>query len=304
MNTTQLECFVNIASTLNFMKTAQLMSLTQPAVSKQIQSLEKELGARLFERTTRSISLTRVGAKFLPEAKDMLKTYYHSKSWISAYGDSEQSYLRIGYADPHDINCISKTFALLLEDYKNVSPRFTIDQTDANLARLERGQLDMVIGIKDYSYKNKDIVFVEMMTDRFTCIVNNDHPLARTAQTDTVITDDFWEYSQVIAIPSYLLVNNFINKHPILPVNEKVTNYNCSNNAEAYGMVLAGFGFSMIPTHLLMPHPNLRFFKWKTTPTTPMGIYYAKGSSNDNQIILSYLKKARMAYAAGVTSQI
>ena len=43
MNITQLECFVNIAGTMNFMKTAELMSLTQPAVSRQLQALEQEL---------------------------------------------------------------------------------------------------------------------------------------------------------------------------------------------------------------------------------------------------------------------
>ena len=96
MNIAQLECFVNIANTMNFMKTAELMSLTQPAVSRQLQALEQELGVRLLERTTRSVSLTPVGARFLPEAKDILKTWYHSRSWLSSYSMSEQNFNRVG----------------------------------------------------------------------------------------------------------------------------------------------------------------------------------------------------------------
>ena len=225
MNIAQLECFVNIASTMNFMKTAELMSLTQPAVSRQLQALEQELGVRLLERTTRSVSLTPVGARFLPEAKDILKTWYHSRSWLSSYSMSEQNFLRIGYSDPHGINLISQTLAALRSDHPGLSPRFTIDQTDANLARLERGQLDLIVGIKDYTYQNKDVIFMELLKESFTCVVRNDHPLAEIGNTREIITDDFWPYSQILAIPPYLLVNNHMNRHPILPVNDHVINY-------------------------------------------------------------------------------
>ena len=47
MNTAQLECFVSLAGTLNFVRTAEEIGLTQPAVSKQIKALEDELGVRL-----------------------------------------------------------------------------------------------------------------------------------------------------------------------------------------------------------------------------------------------------------------
>ena len=296
MNITQLECFVNIASTMNFMKTAELMSLTQPAVSRQLQALEQELGVRLLERTTRSVSLTPVGARFLPEAKDILKTYYHSRSWLSSYSMQEQSFLRIGYSDPHGINLISHTLAALRTDHPDLSPRFTLDQTDANLARLERGQLDLIVGMKDYTYQNKDVVFMELLKETFTCVVRYDHPLAEIGEERELITDDFWPYSQILAIPPYLLVNNHMNRHPILPVNDHVTNYNCSNNTEAYGLILAGFGFCMVPSHLVMPHPKLSCLTWKTSPQAPMGIYYRKGSLKENPVMLDYVKHARDLY--------
>ena len=296
MNMTQLECFVNVASTMNFMKTAELMSLTQPAVSRQLQALEQELGVRLLERTTRSVSLTQAGARFLPEAKDILKTWYHSRSWLSSYSTLEQNFLRIGYSDPHGINLISRTLAALRTDHPDLSPRFTIDQTDANLARLERGQIDIIIGIKDYTYQNKDVVFMELLKETFTCVVRKDHPLAEIGKTREIITDDFWPYSQILAIPPYLLVNNHLSRHPILPVNDQVINYSCSNNTEAYGLILAGFGFCMVPGHLVMPHPELSFLKWKTSPETPMGIYYRKKGLKSNPVMLDYVKTARRLY--------
>ena len=50
MNTSQLECFISLAGTLNYMKTSEQLGLTQPAVTKQIQSLETELGCKLFRK--------------------------------------------------------------------------------------------------------------------------------------------------------------------------------------------------------------------------------------------------------------
>ncbi len=304
MNIAQLECFVNIASTMNFMKTAELMSLTQPAVSRQIQTLEQELGVRLLDRTTRSVSLTPVGARFLPEAKDILKTYYHSRSWLSSYSMTEQNILRIGYSDPHGINLISRTLAVLKADHPHLNPRFTIDQTDANLARLERGQLDFIVGMKDYTYQNKDVVFMELIKETFTCVVRKDHPLAEIGKDRDIITDDFWPYSQILAIPPYLLVNNHLNRHPFLPVNDHVVNYNCSNNAEAYGLILAGFGFCMVPGHLLMPHPELSFLRWKTSPEAPMGIYYRRGFLKENPVMLDYVKETRRFYQPQIKAEL
>lgn len=72
MNTFQLSCFLAVSEYLNFAQAAQALHVTHPAVSQQIKSLEKELGARLFERTTRSVRLTEEGKVFLPDAQQIV----------------------------------------------------------------------------------------------------------------------------------------------------------------------------------------------------------------------------------------
>ena len=140
------------------------------------------------------------------------------------------------------------------------------------------------------------MVFMELLKESFTCVVRKDHPLAELGRNRDIITDDFWPFSQILAIPPYLLVNNHMSRHSILPVNDHVVNYSCSNNTEAYGLILAGFGFCMVPGHLVMPHPELSFLRWKTSPQTPMGIYYRKGILKDNPVLLDYIKEARKQY--------
>lgn len=65
MNTVQLECFIEVSQTLNFSRAAQNLKMTQPAVSHQINSLEAELGTKLFNRTSKSVELTRDGIRFI-----------------------------------------------------------------------------------------------------------------------------------------------------------------------------------------------------------------------------------------------
>ena len=72
MELRQLRYFVAVADTLNFSRAAESLYLSQSALSKQIQSLEQELGAALFERDRRSVMLTHAGQVLLPEAKSLL----------------------------------------------------------------------------------------------------------------------------------------------------------------------------------------------------------------------------------------
>lgn len=72
MNTFQLTCFLAVAEHLNFARAAEQLHVTHPAVSQQIQSLEKELNTKLFIRTTRTVKLTEEGKAFLNDAQQMV----------------------------------------------------------------------------------------------------------------------------------------------------------------------------------------------------------------------------------------
>ena len=298
MNTTQLECFVSLAGTLNFMRTAEQLGLTQPAVSKQIKSIEDELGAKLFDRTSRSVTLTTIGSQFLPEATDMLNILYRSKQWIGSYYREQKNSIRIGYSDPNAMQFISTTLKLTLRDSKSMlSPELTLDQTDANLGRLQKDQLDIVVGMRDSRFSDDAVCFTKLRDNGFKFIIAKDHPFAveylKAHGTESQIhSEDFKNIRQVLDIPPYLLKNFFSRGHYIVPVNDTLDNIICANVNEAYGMVLAGVGFALVPEHLIIDHPDLVFLDWKESPHASFGIYHRKVESKESPVNI-FIKNAR-----------
>src|SRR5260370_7876011 len=75
MNLRHLQFFVVLAEELNFSRAAERLHVAQPALSRQIGSLEQRLGAQLFDRSGRPLRLTEAGLYFCAEARQILANY-------------------------------------------------------------------------------------------------------------------------------------------------------------------------------------------------------------------------------------
>jgi DNA-binding transcriptional LysR family regulator len=99
MDLRQLECFLAVARHLHFGRAAEEMHLGQPTVSDTVRRLELELGAALFDRTTRRVTLTEFGEAFLPEAEaaynGVIETFNRARERAVAI----ERRLVVGYTD-------------------------------------------------------------------------------------------------------------------------------------------------------------------------------------------------------------
>ncbi len=75
MNLDQIRYVLTLARTRNFTKAAEELYITQPTLSQQLQSIEKELGTMLFYRNRRHVSLTESGQIFIPHAQQILNEW-------------------------------------------------------------------------------------------------------------------------------------------------------------------------------------------------------------------------------------
>lgn len=89
MTLNQLECFSVLAQRLNFTQAADDLFMSQPALSRTISALEDELGVRLFDRNSRSVSLTPAGKAFYEESPSILRSFRVS---VNAALTAQQGY--------------------------------------------------------------------------------------------------------------------------------------------------------------------------------------------------------------------
>ena len=88
--------FVAVAETLHFRRAAERLSIAQPALSLQIQQLERELGVRLLERTQRRVALTDAGAVFLERVRITLAEAAEAARLARLAGRGEAGHLGVG----------------------------------------------------------------------------------------------------------------------------------------------------------------------------------------------------------------
>jgi DNA-binding transcriptional LysR family regulator len=96
MELRQLENFVAVAEERSFTRAAARVHFVQSALSVSIQSLEKELATRLFERTTHQVALTAAGEALLPEARRTLEAAAAARSAVADANEGMRGTLRLG----------------------------------------------------------------------------------------------------------------------------------------------------------------------------------------------------------------
>jgi LysR family transcriptional regulator, transcription activator of glutamate synthase operon len=172
----QLKYFVNIADTLSFTRSAELLHVSQPALTYQMQRLERELGVPLFDRDHRKIKLTPSGEVFLPLAQAVLFRADEAIRVLKEHMGVEAGEVRMG------CNPSVATYAAprLLATFRTSYPRVTVELIeggDADLARaVLEGTLDFAVVTASGSPTTLDTTL--LATEELLVVAPPGHPLA------------------------------------------------------------------------------------------------------------------------------
>src|SRR3954466_2972912 len=98
MELRHLRYFLAVGEALNFTRASARLRVAQPALSRQMQDLEDEIGVDLLRRSSRGVTLTAEGKLFLEEVRDLLKRADESVEKVRALARGEYGELRVGYA--------------------------------------------------------------------------------------------------------------------------------------------------------------------------------------------------------------
>ena len=144
MELRQLEYFVAVAQEANFTRAAQRIHVAQPAVSAQIQRLERELGQPLLDRSRRTVRLTAAGEAALPYARAALAAVADIHVAVDELTQLVRGSVTIGTVTSHNVDIPS-----LLADFHAEHPQVEItlstDNSDALIEKVRTGRLDAAI---------------------------------------------------------------------------------------------------------------------------------------------------------------
>jgi LysR family transcriptional regulator, hydrogen peroxide-inducible genes activator len=146
LNLSQLRFVRAVADTGTFTGGAARCYVTQSTLSTAIAHLEKELGERLFMRTTRSVSLTPFGHKLLPLIDDVLRAQDALVDAADTFLDPQSKLARLGVCPTLDATRLERILAPYRRANRNV--KVVLDQIGTGRARraLEEGELDFILG--------------------------------------------------------------------------------------------------------------------------------------------------------------
>ena len=170
------ETLIAVAEQKNFTKAAEVLSLTQPAVSHQISQLEHSLGAKLFNRRKGELTLTQEGEIAVRYAR-MLTSMDQKMQMEIADSKRNIKKLRIGLTHTSESSFATEVLARYANEYPNVSITIFTDTIKNLYNMLDNFEID--IAITDGKVSNPSLNSVMIDTDYLVCIMSNNNPLAK-----------------------------------------------------------------------------------------------------------------------------
>lgn len=140
MDTRQLRHFAAVAETLHFGRAAERLGMTQPPLSQSIQALERELGAKLFERTRRSVALTPFGEQWLVPVRAALAGVAALPQAARRLRDGEAGRLELAFVSTADYSLLPSLVRRYAALYPDVEIQLTEATSDVQIAALLEGR--------------------------------------------------------------------------------------------------------------------------------------------------------------------
>lgn len=174
----QFRYFMEVAYCRNFSQAAQNLFISQPNLTKYIASMEKELGVRLFDRTTRKVELTEAGERLMSKAQTDLMPFLRELEDIQTELSSNRQNIYIGVARDE---MLPDTFVDIIRRYNlsDSNGRFILIQdSHLNLSNGLRGQYNMVISSDRHLRSLAGVSYLCLQPFRMILAVSKYHPLA------------------------------------------------------------------------------------------------------------------------------
>jgi DNA-binding transcriptional LysR family regulator len=172
----KLRVFCAVADTKSFSKASELIHLTQPAVSLQVQAMEEVYETRLFDRSGNSINLTPAGEILYKRAKEILALYAEAQKNISEITGSIKGSLSIGASSTIGNYLLPSIISAFRKKVPRVNIALLVSNTKTVAEKLNAGEIDIALVEGDVSKQR--FAVDTLISDELVVIMSPVHPWA------------------------------------------------------------------------------------------------------------------------------
>jgi len=195
MDSRRVLTFRAVAHQRSFSRAARELSLSQPSVSNQVASLEREIGARLLDRQPGGLTLTREGQILLEHADAIAERFQLANEQLAAAAHGQRTRLRIGAFPTALAGLVPSAIALLRERYPDT--KVSVDEGGEDLpARVRSGELHLALGFQDSAqprHPSPGLERRDLLQEHFMVALAPDHRLAQRPQVRLAdLSEDDW----------------------------------------------------------------------------------------------------------------
>ena len=217
----KLKVFCTVAETKSFSKTSEIIHLTQPAVSLQIQALEEVYETKLFDRSSGTVTLTPAGEVLYKYAKEILALYASAEKVIEKLTGLVKGSITIGASS----NIGNYLLPSVITDFMKTHPKIKIHLLVGNTKRvielLNSGNIDL--GLVEGDVVRQKIVAKKLISDELLVIVSPNHSWAKKKEVSIsdLVKEPF--IFREAGSGTRQMIEKFLNRHEIMLQDMKVS---------------------------------------------------------------------------------
>lgn len=178
MDLRHLRYFQAVAEEMNFSRASKRLRIAQPALSRAVQEIEHELGARLIERGRRTLSLTSAGEVLLHEAAVILERMEESMRRVRRAARGEEGELRLGYIGPPTQCFLGRLLAEFRRRFPNVSVHLEERTPERVWEMVAKGRLSVALTRPVPGQGERVLATMPLRQEPLGVAVPKGHPLA------------------------------------------------------------------------------------------------------------------------------
>ena len=190
MNDLQIDYFMAVATNLSFTKTSEELFVSQPAISRQISQLEKELGCRLFRRSNQGTELTEEGRLYFDLFSNYKAEFINTKMKAESITGKNRAVIRVGFLEGWDLFNIIPP---MMERYKAAYPDSEVVINCCGVKELSTGlltdTLDVAVTMENSIRMYNEFEYSEVAEVGKILIYSASHPNAAKAEEELSLRD-------------------------------------------------------------------------------------------------------------------